>query len=221
MKTAILHKYRHIHRTRSFYLRLITSLALFTVSLVINYCANNYTALHASNPVNDLLLDNIPTLNVAFIYFWGPIMLVIFILLLTLHSPNKVLFILKSVALIILVRSFFMILTHIGAPINRSEIPDNTLLEKLFAGSGDDLFFSGHTAFPFLMALLYWKEKYIRYTFLAITILLATVVIIAHVHYSIDVFSAFFITYGTLHISMFLFKKDYQLFLEPIPPLES
>ena len=34
----------------------------------------------------------------------------------------------------------------------------------------------------------------------------------AHFHYSIDVLSAFFITYTIYHLARFFFEKDYLLF---------
>ncbi len=37
--------------------------------------------------------------------------------------------------------------------------------------------------------------------------------LLGHYHYSIDVFAAFFITYGIFHIAQWLFAKDYKLFL--------
>ena len=77
---------------------------------------------------------------------------------------------------------------------------------------GGDLFFSGHTGLPFLMALIFWDNKYLRWIFILTSVMFATVVLLAHLHYSIDVLSAFFITYTIFHIALFLFKKDRRLF---------
>jgi hypothetical protein len=46
-----------------------------------------------------------------------------------------------------------------------------------------------------------------RAFFLVMSLVLATTALLMHVHYSIDVFSAFFITYGTYHLGEWLFKK--------------
>jgi membrane-associated phospholipid phosphatase len=85
----------------------------------------------------------------------------------------------------------------------------------MFSGifTGNDLFFSGHTGLPFLLALMFWKhDPTSRTIFLGFSILFATVVLMGHIHYSIDVLSAFFITYGIFHICKFLFKKEWELF---------
>jgi hypothetical protein len=84
--------------------------------------------------------------------------------------------------------------------------------EKLLSGSGDDLFFSGHTGFPYLMALIFWNTKPLRWLFLAASIFFGGAVLLGHLHYSIDVFSAFFITYGIFNIAIRLFKNDFNFF---------
>ena len=68
------------------------------------------------------------------------------------------------------------------------------------------LFFSGHTAVPFLGFLLFRKEK-IGIFFLIATIVMALTVLFMHVHYSIDVFAALFITWGSYGIGEWLFRK--------------
>jgi hypothetical protein len=77
---------------------------------------------------------------------------------------------------------------------------------------GADLFFSAHTGMPFLGALAFWKEKEIRYFSLFGSLFFAVVVLLGHLHYSIDVASAFFITYGIFHIAQYFFPKDWKLF---------
>jgi len=39
------------------------------------------------------------------------------------------------------------------------------------------------------------------------------VVLLGHLHYTIDVFSAFFITYGIVEIAKWLWPKEWELFL--------
>ena len=81
----------------------------------------------------------------------------------------------------------------------------------LFTFQGN-FFYSGHTAFPFLLALIFWDNKYLRYLFLFLTVFFGASVLLAHVHYSIDVFAAPFIVYGMFIITTRLFPHDYALF---------
>jgi len=61
------------------------------------------------------------------------------------------------------------------------------------------------------MALVFWKEKIRRIVFLITTLVFASSVIIAHIHYSIDVFAAPFITFSIYSLAKYFFKKDYEL----------
>jgi prolipoprotein diacylglyceryltransferase len=58
---------------------------------------------------------------------------------------------------------------------------------------------------------------YIRTLFLAASVVFGVIVLLSHLHYSIDVFSAFFITYSIYHIAIKLFRKDYEFFTLEIP----
>ena len=187
-------------------------LLFLAVSLVLNYAANTYTATHGSSAVTDIVLDNIPAMRVDAIFFEGIITFVAFITLLALARPKRIPFLLKSIALWVAVRSFFLILTHLAPPAHPALSPSGNIFEKLASGSGSDLFFSGHTGLPFLMAMLFWEDKFLRYVFLGASVIFGSAVLLGHLHYSIDVFSAFFITYGVYRIAIKIFPADSKLF---------
>ena len=102
-------------------------------------------------------------------------------------------FTLYSLALFFVIRSMFVTLTHLGPFSPSTPIDFGTTIQKMFFG--DDYFFSGHTGSPFLMALVYWREKNLRAIFLGLSFFFGAIVLMGHLHYSIDVFGAFFITY--------------------------
>jgi hypothetical protein len=79
----------------------------------------------------------------------------------------------------------------------------------------NDMFFSGHTAIPFLGFLLF--DGKIRYFFLCGSICMGTVVLLMHLHYSIDVFSAFFITYCCYRVGNVLLEKIEPHIKKPLP----
>lgn len=186
------------------------SLAFLIVSLFINYFANRYSFIRQGSAVPDIILDNIPVVNMDNAFVVGTWLFLLFIAILVLSRPKNIAFVLKAIALFIITRAFFMILTHIGPS------PFNTLnhvgeISRAFS-SGADLFFSGHTGMPFLFALMYWHKKWLRYIFIIISILAASGVLLGHIHYSIDVASAYFITYGIFIMAEKMFSKDYQNF---------
>ncbi len=70
-----------------------------------------------------------------------------------------------------------------------------------------DLFFSGHTATLLILFLVAEKGVY-KYFLLAAIILVAVFVIIQHVHYTIDVLAALFITSSCFIFVKFLHRKN-------------
>ncbi len=188
----------------------IFGLLFLIFSLGINFLAAAYATEKASSAVTDIILSNIPIYNVANIFVYGLLALIVFIAFITLIRPQRIPFIAKSTATFILIRSIFISLTHIGP--YQNTIPINVDILKIFT-TGGDLFFSGHTGLPFLMALIFWQKKFLRYLFIALSVAFGAVALLGHYHYTIDVLSAFFITYGIYHICLKFFKKDYQIFL--------
>ena len=205
-------RYAELKSHKVFYLQFVLGLLFLGISLLLNYAANTYTAAHGSSAVTDLILDNIPTWRVDAVFFEGIIGFVLFIALLALYQPKRIPFLLKSIALFVAVRSFFLVLTHLAPPAHPALVPSGNFMEKLASGSGSDLFFSGHTGLPFLMALLFWEDKVLRWLFLCASVVFGAAVLLGHLHYSIDVFSAFFITYGIYQAAVRLFRSDYRLF---------
>lgn len=181
---------------------------LLLASLILNYFAGNYAALSASNSVTDIILDNIPTINTEAIFVEGIFIFIFFLAWILIKEPKRIPFALKSIALFVIIRSIFISLTHIGpSPSHAIILGDSYIRYFTFTG---DLFFSGHTGLPFLMALMFWKNKPLRIAFILTSLLFGTAVLFGHLHYSIDVFAAFFITDGIFRISESLFKKDYE-----------
>ncbi len=208
----VISDYKEFFSNFSLVLSCLLGFAIFIVSLVINYFASQYAFQSQSNHVTDILLDNIPVVNMDSSFVYGTIAVIIFIAVVLLSNPKKVAFTLKAMALFIVVRSLFVIMTHLGpSPLSTLDAPGD--IGRAFT-SGADLFFSGHTGMPFLFALMFWKYCALRYVFICISIIAAAGVLLGHIHYSIDVASAYFITHGVFLICEKVFKKDREVFLQ-------
>lgn len=207
--------YREIWQNKPVLRNMFASMLLFLSSMYITMLAYNYTKAANMTVVPDLILDNIPALNVGALFFLGFLFLIIFAVAVGLVNPRRIPFLLISTSLFFSIRSFFMVLTHLAPPnieyyqYIEHEHHVRTVLFTL--SSGTDLFFSGHTGYPFLLALITWGNKWMRTFFIVFSIFMAIVVLVGHLHYSIDVFAAYFISYGIFKLAERFFPKEYQL----------
>jgi hypothetical protein len=212
----IARRYRVYCAKSSFWISSGLSLVAFFVGVGFNLYAIGYATEKASNSVTDIILSNIPVFDVDGLFVYGAAVLVIFILVVLLLNPKQIPFTLYSLGLFFLIRSVFISLTHVGPFPTHTPIQFTSnigiFLSNIFIG-GDDLFFSAHTGVPFLMALVFWRELFLRYLFLVASVFFGTIALLGHIHYSIDVASAFFISFGIYHIALWLFKREHGLFL--------
>ncbi len=194
----------------------IMSIGLLAVAFVAEHFATIYAHIYIKRPtsiyVGDLILDNLPVVNVNFIIIEGALWAIVLSAILVSYHPRKILFTLKTVALLITIRAFFISLTHVG--IYPGQItPGDGFHDAIYMyfNFQNGYFFSGHTSMPFLMGLIFWDKKYIRYGYFALSFIFGISVLLAHSHYSIDVLAAPFMAYGIFHISRVLFRQDFDL----------
>ena len=206
---ALIERYRSCFREKDFASSLVVSLLLLFVGIVVTWFAIVYATDHSSSSVTDIILSNIPVFDVDGIFVYGPVIYWVIIGLYLLAHPRKMPFSLKSIGLFLLIRSAFISMTHIGPFIPNATTTGGIL--GVFT-TGNDLFFSSHTGLPFLMALIFWDDKNLRHFSLAASVFFGAIVLMAHLHYTIDVFGAFFITFSIFSIAKVFFKKDLQVF---------
>ena len=219
---ALANHYKTQFSDKHFITSLILSFLLLGVSLAVNSYAALYVNDISSNAVSDIVLSNTPVFDVDILFVYGPIIFWAIIAIACVQDPKKIPFMIKSIAVFVLIRSLFISLTHLGP------YPDRVIVDSMKIGlvslfsrsgnsflfsSGGDLFFSAHTGLPFLMALVFWRDTYTRIFCLCSAIFFAIIVLLGHLHYSIDVMAAFFITYSIFHISEKLFIADRRRFL--------
>jgi hypothetical protein len=184
------------HEFLKYRVMILISLFLFALANIITYLASMHVDTIKAVAVPDLILDNIPTLNLNFIFVYGfyamIILIIFYVVFFHMKDAHKIIL---QFSLLMIIRSFFMVLTHLSVPLDAQIVTGVPTFLKGFYFV-NDLFFSGHTSVPFLAFLLFRREK-MGILFLGISILMAITVLFMHVHYSIDVFAAFFITYGS------------------------
>jgi uncharacterized membrane protein len=208
--------YKKYFTDKNFLIAFWSGILLLALSLITQFFITGYVTRSASASVTDIILSNTRVYAVGGIFVWGTFALVAIGAVVCIRHIKYAPFVMKSIALFTLIRSVFVSLTHISPFPTHAVISAAFFHREVFNGifSGNDLFFSGHTGVPFLLALIFWENKTLRIIFLGFSAMFAVVVLLGHLHYSIDVLSAFFITYTIFDICKFLFRKDWKIFHE-------
>jgi membrane-associated phospholipid phosphatase len=194
----------------------ITGIVFMSISFVVSHYtfiyAHAYSVRATSSYVGDVILDNIPVVNLNFIIVEGALFSIAAAAIFVLVQPRYILFALKMVALFIVTRALFISLTHVGiypGHIDPGLGPLDSIY--LYFNFQTGLFFSGHTCAPILFALMFWERKTVRYICLALAVIFGISVLLAHIHYSIDVFAAPFMAYGIFNMAKYFFRREYEL----------
>ena len=192
---------------RVFRTKFIITLAF--LALVLFLLANflSYNEHRAGFPLNDPFLSSFNPVDLTWLTFIliyaGLVTALVF---LTFH-PARMLTALQSYILISALRIITIYFLPLNAPVHIIPLTDPFV--EFFGGGTTllrDLFFSGHTSTMFLFFLTA-KSKNLKTIFLICTILVASCVLLQHVHYTIDVIAAPFFAYTSYRISRLMNKK--------------
>jgi hypothetical protein len=145
--------------------------------------------------MKDMVLDRLPAYDVSWLIFFTIWVVGALLIWRAVKKPEMLLHFLWSYVLLCLTRMITISLVPLDPP--QQLIPLVDPMSSLYYGTGfitKDLFFSGHTATVFLMFLCLEGNKDKAFA-LGATILTAILLMIQHVHYSIDILAAPLFTY--------------------------
>jgi len=156
--------------------------------------------------LNDWLLQRIPSMDfsvVIFILVWSTSLL---ILVRCIQKPAIFLMTIYFLIIITLLRIITISIIPLDPP-NGLIILKDPITSLSYGGSSvfitKDLFFSGHTANLFMFYLCLQKKRDKLFA-LSTSLLVGSLVLVQHVHYSIDVIGAIVFTYLLVKYSKYL-----------------
>lgn len=183
------------------------TLFLLAVSLIFLAKFLAYNEIRQGFSFDDPLLSKFTPIDVT----WLTFVLIYTGLIIALTSlafyPERLLIALQAYTLIASLRLITIYFLPLNAP--HAIIPLQDPFVEYFGGGTTllrDLFFSGHTSTMFLFFLTSPSKK-LKPVFLACTILVGYLVLVQHVHYTIDVVTAPFFAYTSYRISRLLIRR--------------
>lgn len=194
-------------RDKNFIVKLSVGIALLTITLLLYPLFFNYIEQRNGIVLNDFFLQILPIKNVSipiFTIIWGMGALTTFRIY---KSPYIALIFIWGFWIITVSRVLSIILIPLSPPENLIPLIDP--LSNTFYGGKfitKDLFYSGHTAIQFLM-FLSLEKKVDKILTLISTFLIGILVLIQHIHYTIDVVMAPFFAYLCFILARWILQK--------------
>ena len=172
-----------------------TLLVLTALGFSINYFFN-YIQLRTGHVISDPVLNRIPAIEVSPYIFGLIYSTVVIALIYVIPYPLILLRGMQAYSLLMLLRICCLYLFPLEP--DKSIIPlEDPFIDNLFYSKNvitKDLFFSGHVSTLFLLFLIIPNQK-LKHFFFIVTILVAVLMLVQHVHYSIDVLAAPFFSW--------------------------
>ena len=210
---SILNRWKLAVTEPAYRIKLITTVAIFVIGAIQFPTYFSHIQKRNGQGLNDFVLEFLPAHDVSTPIFTIIYGLLIYMLCRILTKPN--LFLLFALTFVI--ETVFRMTTIYLFPLNHPQnlvILHDTFAELLIYGNSDpitkDLFFSGHTA-TMVMIWLFVEKPLEKFVAAIATFLLASLLLIQHVHYTIDVLGAFFFTYLSYLIAKQIVDKKWTI----------
>lgn len=164
---------------------------------------------------DDWILRRLPVVNVLPVLSWGWFALHLYAGgAAILYYPRRAPFLVFLMAIYMIVRTAFIFLSPIGAPVG---MLDMRKLDYIFAqimGTwtfNNEFIFSGHTSIPFLF-FMFFETRWLKGVMLAGSLVMAVCVLLSRNHYTVDVLGAYLVSYSIYKLS----ERLYYDYLRPL-----
>ena len=209
--SSFLQNWKESLSNQGYALKLLTAVAVFVSGVLQFPTYFRNIQKRSGTDLNDFVLHYIPFIDVSTYIFAIIYGLLIYMLLRVLAKPQ--LFLLFALTFVIetVFRMTTIYLFPLNPPANLVILHD-TFAELLIYGDTEpitkDLFFSGHTA-TMVMICLFVEGRRDKIVAIIATFFLAILLLIQHVHYTVDVIGALFFTYISYLIARQIVNKKW------------
>lgn len=169
---------------------------LFTLSfLIITLISFVYFLTYNENRTgyvfDDPILNLFKPVAISELTFFITYFFAIYGIIISFREPALFVSLLQAYTIMTLFRMFCLYILPLEAPVSIIPLKDTFLQSTFYSGRENlkDLFFSGHAATIFLFAFAF-KKKETKILFLFGALTVGVLVVLQHVHYSIDVLAA-------------------------------
>jgi hypothetical protein len=195
-----------INNNKTFRLQFIITLIALAILLYFFPKFLSFIETRQGVVLNDPLLNMFSPVDVTWLTFLVIYLSIITAIIYFIQDAKLLLTAISTYGIMIIFRIMAMYILPLDPPVQMIALQDPFV--EFFGQSSTltrDLFFSGHTSIMFLFFLIA-KNRYLKYLFLSGTVAIVTLVLIQHVHYSVDVFVAFFVSYCSYIIAKNIVK---------------
>ncbi len=184
--------FKSLGQNRSTTFMILLSLILVFCSFYIStfYLAFNETRV--GYQLYDPIIASIPAIDLSRIIFACTYSSIIVGLICCMTTPEKIVRVNLSIFCLLIFRILAMFFVPLEPPESIIPLEDEFLLHTTYGEKVllKDLFFSGHTASVAILFFLI-DHKYMRWLLLIMSMVIGTMLIVQHVHYTIDVVAAY------------------------------
>lgn len=178
----------------------------FSLSFISNFLS--WAEYREGYVIKDWLLTLISPVDLSVPLFVMTYSSIIIGLVFSFRRPDLALLAMLTTIMIIFFRFLSIYLVPLEAPEGIIPLRDIFLENTVYSGSTltKDLFFSGHTASVFSLSLIVGL-KWIRFYLYLATLAVASMLVVQHVHYTVDVIFAIPFSFLAVSISKMILKQ--------------
>ncbi|MCO5247963.1 MAG: hypothetical protein M9887_03320 [Chitinophagales bacterium] len=199
---------------KNFLVKALLTFTFYGIFFKVFRIATEIMETRTGTQLNDFVLAFLPPKDFSEITFTLTYIALILFIITTIHNPQRFVLYMQAYTMLLILRMMTIYLLPLEPPAGLIILKDpvSNFFMKSTSESGyivKDLFFSGHISAIFLFYLCS-VSKYLKLSFLLIGALVASLILMQHVHYTIDIVAAPFFSIFAYKVALY-FNSEYAL----------